>query len=285
MSLKNIRTLASLLGLIVTATIIWYRSWPSALVAGIAFLMAAEILCLICVAVTLKVRKGITLEGKFSFIYNRAYVVLLAAWQVAIVGALSIFSVILSTKFFHLLVDYTSALLYCVCSYKILSLADSAKQEGGYKPVSFFGYPRSRKLLFVLFAGCSTIFPLTIMSLEDAASTGWRPIAFQPSQACLLMVAIMSVMSAGLIYQRYHGIVTMSKTRHAKATLGVTLLFLVCVAVIQQIVPYGRYVSVLSAIAIIGCAVSLSFLWQIGENTQDIFGSSYGGSVSAESRP
>lgn len=267
MRLQGIRNLGSLLGLLVTATVIWYRNSPGALVAGIAFLMAADILCLMCViqAVKLRTRKGTALESGSSFIYGRgAYVLLLVAWQIAIVGVLNISSEIASISALHLLTDYASAVLYYFVSFQILSLADSAKQNGGYKPVNFFGYPRSRKLIFAIFAGYCTICPLTIISLEDSlARAGWRPVALQSSQACLLMVAIMSLMSAGLIYQRYRGIVTKDKRRGAKI-LGVALLFLICAAITQQ--RYGIYVYILSAIATIGCAVSSFCLWQIDEN-------------------
>ncbi|MGO8719814.1 MAG: hypothetical protein ACLQMO_11425 [Acidobacteriaceae bacterium] len=271
MSLKGIRNLGSLLGLLVTVAVIWYLNSPCALVAGIAFLMAADILCLLSViqAVKLKARKGVTLKSRSSFVQEgRAYVLLLVAWQIAIVGVLSISSEIASVSVLHLLIDYISAALYFICSYRVLSVADSAKQDGGYKPFNFFGYPRSRKLIFTIFACYCSILPLTIMSLEDTlASTGWRPIALQSSQACLLMVAIMSVMSGGLLLQRYHGVLAKNKSSNKKVYI-ITLLLLACTAAIHKSMSYGIYSYVLSAIAIASCAVTLLCLWGIDESTE-----------------
>ena len=186
-------------------------------------------------SVNINTERASALEIERSTLHTRAYILLLVTWQVAIVGILNITSATLSLSVLGLLVDYASAILYFVCSYKLVSLADSAKQDGGYKPVNFFGYPRSRRLIFAFFGGSSIIGPLTIMSLEDSlASSGWRPVALQSSQACLLMVAILSVMSAGLIYQRYRNVATRNR-RYSVKILGIILFFLICAAGIQQI--------------------------------------------------
>jgi hypothetical protein len=275
MSNKGIRNLGTLLGLLVTATVIWYRNSPDALAAGIAFLMSADILCLVCaVQASLLITKGRAATKNGSQLArtkqelvseHNLYILFLLAWQITILAILSISSQIASISPLHLLSDYASAILYFMFSYRMISCADNANQNGGYKPINFLGYRRSRKLIFSLFSGYCTIAPLTIISLEySIASAGWRPVALRSSQACLLMAAIMSTMAAGLIYQRYRSASTKNKSQRLKI-LGVAVILLVWEWITQH--NHGIYTYILLAVSTISCAISTSYLWQLGEYT------------------
>jgi hypothetical protein len=264
MSFKVIRNLTSLLGLLIAAVIIWYRGSPEALISGVVLFMASVIICLRCIL------RATSLKAKMETALTRNTLLIFVAWQIAIVGALAISSEVLSISTFHLLADYAAAVLFYFFSYQLLSAIDSSQQSGGYKPVNFFGYPRSRKLIFALFAGCSTILPLTIMSLEDSlATSGWRPTPLRSSQACLLMVAIMSVLSAGLVYQRYRGAAPVDRTRGLQI-FGIALLLLAFELGIQQMFLSGLYVYVLSAIVVVGCSIEILYLWQIGASDDNV---------------
>ena len=102
------------------------------------------------------------------------------------------------------------------------------------------------------------------MSLEDSlATSGWRPTPLRSPQACLLMVAIMTVFSAGLIHQRYRGGVTVGRTRVLQI-FGIALLLLAFGLGIQQMFSSSLYVYVLAAIVVVGCSIEILYLWQIG---------------------
>ena len=106
MSFKTIRNLTSLLGLLITAVIIWYRGSPEALVSGVVLFMASVIVCLTCIlrAASLKAKMETALASSISLVF--------VAWQIAIVGALTISSEVLSISTFHLLTDYAAAVLF-----------------------------------------------------------------------------------------------------------------------------------------------------------------------------
>ncbi len=242
------------------------------LLPGLLYLMAAVLLCTASICVTvISNRRNREASNNIdsSSLQTRAKVLGLVAWLLAIIGGMNISSVNFPKSVIHLVADYVLLGLFFVASYRIVSIVDSPEQRDGYRPFSFFGYPRTRRLIFSVFAVYCIICPITLASLEfSIGSGGWRPIAFQSSQACLLAAAIVSTLFAGLILERYRGVTT--ETKRPKIWLSVvTMLFLLCAAAIQATLSYRVYVYILSVIAVTNSAVALSSLWQIGENDNE----------------
>jgi hypothetical protein len=269
MKLQAIQNPGIILGPTILVSLLVFWNNMAFLLPGLLYFMAAVPLSTasICANVILLKRDPEAADKTHSqSLQARANVFGLVAWQIAIIGSLNISSASLHKSLVHSLLDYMLMAVFFVSSYRILSLADSPRQKGGYRPFNFFGYPRTRRLLFAAFAGYGIVFPLTIASVEfSIGSSGWRPIAFQSSQACLLMAAIMSIFSAALILQRYHREMAEAK-RSNMNVLFATLSFVVCAAVMQAVFSYRVYVYILSVIAVTGSAVAVSSLWQIGED-------------------
>lgn len=285
MQMKGIRRLGSLLGFAILATLVVWRDSMGVLLAGLFYLLIADILCISCVSLATISRgqgRATLAENDLSPIRTRAYVLLLIAGQVAILGILNVAAVNSPRLHVPLILSYLLCAAYFVASYKILSIADSPKQSGGYIPLTLLGVLRSRRFFFIVFVGYCTVCPLTIASLEfSVGSGGWQPSVFQPPQACLLMAAIASAISAGLLFQRYRGVA--ARNSIGTKVLGVTLCVLAFAAFIQTRFSYGMYVYTISAIALIGGATAVFCLWQIGENAQGGSRPSHEGSVSVES--
>ena len=179
----TIRYTGSLIGAATLVELAYYIHSTNALLAGLLYLMIANLLCIICVGLAIRLqlsaKKGNNLELAPSVLHIRAHALILAACQIAVIGTLNISAVTTRSTFFHLLLDYSAMIAFFFASYRIISIADSAEQDGGYILFNFIGYPRSRRFLFIVFAGYCTICPLTIMSAEvSIASNGWRPDAF-----------------------------------------------------------------------------------------------------------
>jgi hypothetical protein len=252
MTEKTVRHTASLLGIAILVAIVTHWNSMASILPGLIYLMAANLMCIASIFAAL---------NKQCVGYVRPYSLLLMAFQLSIIGALNISSLIWSRSLIHLITDYLLVLGFFVTAYRLLSIADSSKQAGGYIPFSFIGFPRTRRFLFVVFAGYCTLCPLTLASLEFSIGTdGWRPAIFQSSQMCLLMTAIMSLLYGGLICQRYW-IVLRSDRHTSRRIIIVTLLFLSTAGVIQTILSYSIYVYVLSILATVGTAIALSSLW------------------------
>jgi hypothetical protein len=256
---SGVQRAGSILGLFIFVTLVWYASSPRLLLAGVLYLMAATYIVLFSVflATSLKTkqRRG-TRDPAVWSLNRRAYVLLLFAWEVAIVGVLNIwaFTYPVPRAF---TTSYVSAGIFIVLSYKLVALADSSTQDGGSMPLNYFGRPRSRRILF-----CGFVYtPIGMLALAGVLISlywRWLPVPFQPPQLCLLLVALSSAMSAGMVMQRYRR-APQDKTLSARVLLPV-LFGLVGTLVLQVVFGYSLYVYVLSSITAACIAATVYWL-------------------------
>jgi hypothetical protein len=272
MDKRNILNAGLLLGLADLVILGTYRNSMSIVLAGLFYLMVANVVCILSISLAVS-SQGRTRtafrQTTFVSLKIRARMLLLISWQVAIVGVLNITAMDLSRARIPFWLNYLLIGLFFFGSLRLVSIADSSNQDGGYVPLNYFGRPRTRRLLFVLFTVFCALLPLVGASVEFAANGGRRPIAFQHPQLCLLMAAITSTMSAGFLLERYRK-APRSKTE-GSIIFSVALCILAVAAIIQSVFSYGVYLYILSAIALIGSAVTVFCLWKIGESINDGF--------------
>jgi hypothetical protein len=284
MEKRNLLNAGLLLGLADLAILGAYRNSMHILLAGLFYLAVANVLCILGVSLVMVSRAqiGTTFRQTTSLSLKiRAQMLLLIAWQIAIVGMLNITTTDLSRLHIPFWLNYLLFGIFFFGSLRLVSISDSSDQDGGYVPLNYFGRPRTRRLLFVLFTVLCVLIPLVGASIEFASDGGRRPTAFQHPQLCLLMAAITSVMSAGFLLERYRKAES-TKTEGAKV-FSVTLCVLAVAAIMQSVFSYGVYVYVLSAFALVGSAIAVLCLWKVGESVQDGFRSPRAGSSSVES--
>ena len=259
MGLRAIQRAGSLLGLIILVTLLWYGRSARLLLAGVLYLIAASCLSSICVlqAISLraKQRKGIP-EPATWLLLRKAYVFLLFAWELAILGLLNIRAFSPDSSQVSLILSYLLVGVFGILSYRIVGLADSPKQDGGSKLINYFGRPRSRRIFFVGFV-YTPIGPLIIMSLAWSR-VEWCPRLLQPPLHGFLLIILLSTMSAGMVFQRYRGAATNQSL--ALKVIVPTVCGLVCTGILQAIFEYSLYVYALSSISVICMAAAVYWL-------------------------
>src|SRR5579872_4694437 len=199
--MKNDRVRAGfVLQLLILLALLWYGRVPRYVLAGAVYLLAASYLGLYCSVSSIRNQfQNKHQESKSTIADANRYALYLSAWQVAMIGVLNIWAVAYS-PIRSFVVSYLSAVIFIVASYKLVALADNSDQDGGYKPISFFGLPRSRKLIFLALV-YSPIGMLAFAGIVILFAWPRCPFPFQPSQLCLLLAALSSVFSAGLVLQ------------------------------------------------------------------------------------
>jgi hypothetical protein len=262
MKLKSIEKWASSLGLVVVVAILWYGSEPRRILTGAAYLLLAAFLSFFCLfkVLTIKTRlKTGRLSQSMWLLQTRAQVMLLVAWQLAIVGLLNIWAAESSVLLSILLL---SNLLVAVCIFtwdRLISIADSPSQDGGAKSLSALGRPRSRRLFFWTFF----VYPLSCLVIADVmifARGAAHPALFDPPQVCLLLDALFSAGAAGLIFQRYRGV---SASQAHSATFILLWLLVVCVAIGSEVfVGWHPYIDVLSTFILLCTVLCAHWLWR-----------------------
>ena len=254
---------SSVLLLFDLATMVWYGGSSHSLLAGVLYLLAASYLALICgLTVTRwrkKLRRG-TPELAFWAIRRRASALLVFGWQLAIVGLLNIWAVSFHESHGSIVSGYCLAAVFIVLSYKTVALADSAEQFGGSKPVNYFGRPRSRRIFFCAFV-YTPIGPLVILSFAWSGRE-WCPALLQPPELWLLLLALISTMSAGMIFQRYRA-ASPDKALAMKIIVSTTF-GLACTTLLQVIFAYGLNVYVLSSLTL-ACIAAISYWLSLAE--------------------
>jgi hypothetical protein len=238
----GINVLGWCLWILTLGTFVWYRSAPRVLLAGLFYLVAA--LWLSLVAASRSKRK----PPDF-----RASTVAFAAWQLAVIGVLNIWSFAYPEPQGFVL-SYSLAAVAIALAYSTVALADSPEQQGGYVPMSYFGRPRSRRLLFSAFI-CTPIGLLVIADVVIWATWPWKPMPFQPARLCLMLVALTSIMVFSMVYHRYRN--SSPNKRLFSQIAAFTFFGLTCVAAVQLILGYGAYNYFLSAIAVICIAATI----------------------------
>lgn len=205
----------------------------------------------------MRLRKGEPPQTLWPFA-RRVRVPILAAWQLAILGLLNIWTAGESDASRRVLV--LSGLLLAlniVIADRLLSLADSPDQDGGTKPLKFFDRWRSRRLCFWAFFVYPASIPIYLGA--DFCITG-APYSslLHPPQLCLLLAAVMSAGTAALVFQRYHGLASDKRVR-AMCALGVVFVvgFAGAFTFLQD---YSRYVYALSSLTVMCLALSTNLV-------------------------
>jgi hypothetical protein len=270
---RTVVNLGSLLGLTSLVIVVAYGH-SNVLLAGALYIAVATGLAGLSVSTavlaTSKRKSGIvdvSLEIRSQF-------VILIAWQIAIVGMLNILASDVAGSRVLSIVAYLLAGLFFVDSYRLVAMADSPIQSGGYIPLNFFGQPRTRRSGFAIFSVTCVLLPLAGSSIKCDIEGVSRPYWSQDPQVCLLMSAMMSVISCVFLYERYRRKVTERydqniRYRSKSVVILVSVVsILACLEAIRAIGSYSRYTYVLSAIALIGSAFAVSCLWRVGEHSQ-----------------
>jgi hypothetical protein len=246
MELKSIQRAGSFLELCILVTVVWCSGFPRLMLAGVLYLIAATYLSIFCVflatSLRTKQRRG-TPEPATWFLHRRAYLLLLFAWELAIVGWLNIQAFVFAVSPFSVILSYLSVGVFIFLSYKMVALADSSKQDGGSIPLNYFGRPRPRWMFFCGFV-YTPIGPLIIMSLFWSGHK-WCPTLLQPPQIWLLLLALLSAMSMVMVFQRYRR--AQPNRVLAIRVIVPTMCGLACTAALQVIFAYNVYVYLLSS--------------------------------------
>jgi hypothetical protein len=259
LGLKGIERAASFLGLSILALVAWYGSSTRLMVAGALYLVAATSLCVVCLLLTsglrAKRRKGIPEPAAWR-LHTTAFVLLLSAWELAIIGCLNLWSFAFSGSRVSTLRGYLSVGFFLVFSYGLVAIADRSQQEGGSRPLNYFGRPRSRRLLFCAFV----LYPITPLVIVGLAWSRWKwcPSLLRLPQLWLLLVALSSAMSAGMVFQRYRA-ATANKAFGRKVAL-LTICGLASATAIQVFLVYDGYLYSLSSIAFACIAATVYWL-------------------------
>jgi hypothetical protein len=261
MTQRNIGRGVMLLGLVILATVIQYAHSPRTMLAGGSYLAAATIIGFICLLgiSTVKIRLKKESSASLWLLVARAQVTLFAAWQFAILGILNIwaFNFVGSAKIFVL---SNVLLLICVfISDRLIALADSPDQDGGSKPLSSLGRPRSRRLFFWAFF----VYPASSLVIAEMILSERMkpyPAAFLPPQLCLLLDAVSSAVTAGLVFQRYRG--KASGQPLAGRFILAVLLILGFGTGLQYFIGLDMYPNVLCSFTVVCTAVSAYYLWR-----------------------
>jgi hypothetical protein len=256
---RGIERAGSLLGVVILTTTAWYGRSDRMVVDGALYLVIASCLCLASILlgaiVGAKQRRGIA-DASDWIRYTRAYVFLLCAWQLAIVGLLNIWAVDHSHDSLVFALCCLSTIVFIICTAMIVRFSDNPKQEGGSRPLNYFGVPRSRSLLFYAF--CYLLSPVFIAGIWIFVSMKQIPAPFQPPQLCLLLVSLLTVISMVMVFQRYRQ--ALPNKALAGKILALTACVLGAVATIHIILGYSVYVFVLSLVAVSCVGASLHWL-------------------------
>jgi hypothetical protein len=259
MRVTSIHISGSILQLTVFAVFVYCYFSANLPVVGCVLLIVASAVDLFALALSkqlgAKQSNQTQMPGDWR-LQQRAYVYVLTAWQAAIIGFVNLWSPLsFGSTGGSLVTGYVLVGSFTVLSYKSIALADSLNQEGGSKPISYFGRPRSRRLLFAVLI-YSILGPLVLVSLVWA---DWErcPIPFRPPQIWVLLISLLSVFTAGLVFHRYHGAGT--NRQFARGLLAAAVLTVGCIMVVGNSARYSPYMYLLSSLALV--CVTATVYW------------------------
>ena len=182
---------------------------------------------------------------------RRADVMNMIAWQLLSIGALQISTyewVHPSNTWYF---EYLIAQFYGLAMYRLISEADSGRQANGYQAFNFLGFPRTRRLVFTIFALAVNLY-LIVASTVYSYNGRWplRHSWLDSGHISLLMIAIMSVLGAALLRSRYRH---MRRSRlWSTWTLFVAIIFASCVVATQLLLSADHYLALLLLLACFG---------------------------------
>lgn len=250
----------SLLSVFVLAELVWQIRSGMNLLPGALYLLVSGYPNLFSLALVanlrMKQRRG-TPEPAAWAVQTRARVLLLVGWQLAILGSINMWPFGLPASRVSTIMGYLLAGAFMILSYKLVAIADSSRQAGGSRPISYFGRPRPRRLFFAGFVYTPIGF-LILMSVEWS-NAPWCPVILRPPRFLLLVVVLLSAAAAGLIFQRYRG-TERGRSRAERVLTVVTLVVLGFAAASQIILGEDIYMYAFSSIAVVCIAATVYWL-------------------------
>jgi len=195
-----------LLEILILAVLLLYGRSVFSLLTGIIYLIVAGYPSIYSLSLTLRIpsEQNNDTTGAAWDRRNKAYLLVLAGWQVAIVGLLNMWPFDFLETQRPTIVGYLLVCVFVILTYRVVAMSDKQDQDGGSKPIGFFGCARSRRILFSAVVYTPTL-PLIIASL-GLSDLRWCPDILRPPEIWLLLVAVLSVASAILTFQRYHAV-------------------------------------------------------------------------------
>lgn len=252
--LSALRNSGALLGTIVLVVLLWYQ--PRVFLAGIIYLLAVDFLFLMSLPLTLRLRKKQRVnafdDGDWLD-YTKGFLLIQTASELAILGILSIWSATYSGSREEVIRGYLLFSIFVIILYKMVAITDRSNQEEGSKPISYFGRPRSRSLLFCGLIGWP-IIPIIIVAVS-CSGLPHCPALLQPPRVWFLLIMLSCLFSFGFVYQRYR---STSRQRLFARVFPATILILALTAIIQFLLTYDLYIYVLSSISLIFLAATIS---------------------------
>ena len=256
MKAQSVLRVGSLLGFIVLAAVVWYGHSDRITVEGALFLVLASCLGLpsILLAASVRVKRERDITAPSDWVRRaRASILLVTAWQSIAVGLLNIWAVNYSRNLVIFGLSYLLTIAFVICCFFAVRFTDNPEQEGGSCPLNYFGRPRARILFFYGF--CYMILPVFVVGVRVFFLSKPSPLPFQPPQLALFLACITSLVSTGMVIQRYRR--ASSNKVLAKGISLLTLCILVSMGTIEMIFSYGAYLYVLSSITVVCMATSL----------------------------
>jgi hypothetical protein len=266
MRLGRIGNAGLLFVLAVYATVIGYRNSPRTIAAGATYLAAAFCVgsLFACLFALLHVasKQGRSAQSIW-FLERSVRVLLFVACQLQIIALLNMWASMGPSTVIVLIGSYVLAACFIVISDRMIALAELPSQDGGSNPLSYFGLPRSRRLLFWGFI----LYPEMALALGGIwVFFGKRAylVFNNPPQMCLLLVALASVGMAAMVFQRYRK--SIANELASKIVVLATLLCLGMAGLFQLVLAFSYYVFGLSTCSVICIAISVYWLLRASKN-------------------
>ena len=260
MNLRYARIWTLFLDVVIFVTLFWQaRDGHPLDLSAFAYLVAAVFMSIFAdylMFTSRMSRKSSSPQSDAWVLATRATSLILVGSGVAIIGLLNLWPFEIAQPQVSISVGYLLTAAFAVLSYKLLAIADSAKQLGGSKPINYFGRPRSRRIFLLGFI-VTPILPFIYVSAILGDAEG--PILLRPPQSFLLVAALLAVMSTAFIFQRYRGVIRNdSRFAIALALAGVSVLTIEAIA--QVVSNRNTYRYALSSFIFICLAGSLYWI-------------------------
>ncbi len=199
---KGILWAERLLIVFILAMLVAYRSSPGFLIGAVYLVVASN---LEAFGAILRSRGRMARERPTdSLAWNlhlKRKALTFSAWQVAIIALLNLSPFRSDQARASLWIGYLLVGLFAVSCYSLVGISDDSRQQGGSKPLNYFGRPRSRRIFFCGFV----VVP--ILALADV-SFRWPvsknpPLLLRVPQFWVVMTALLSFGSAMLVFLRH----------------------------------------------------------------------------------
>lgn len=266
--MKMVQIGGSIIQVLWICLLIGYVGKPQAYLHGVLYITVAAYLALYAVIGASKVRtterKGAR-YGDEQVSRKRPTLLLNLAWQVAIIGWLNIWPFTFVDSPASVLLGYAIVGLFAYLCQTLVGSIDDPDQAGGSMPMVYFGFKRSRKLLFWCLVYVLLV-PSTILSLEWSRYR-WCPLVLKAPTIWVLQCALLSSFVLLLALQRYR------KEIHGNTLRGgilfVTIGFIIGSTGIQLVFPANFTGYLVSISLVISIAIS-AYLLLYGKLSQSL---------------